>query len=256
MKKRVEDLTIHNTQLLPGRFLLLELRSRQALDYINPGQFVEIDVPNCKDTFLRRPISIHDVDYSSNTLSFLIKIVGCGTDTLSRMEKGMHLNLIYPLGNGFTKPEVNEVLFIGGGYGIAPFLHFGKELNKIGIRPHILLGANTKYDFVRLDDYAKLGDLHLTTVDGSVGEKGLVTYHSVLKEKSSFFKKIYCCGPEPMMMAIAKYAKTHNIDCEVSLDNLMACGIGACICCVTETVRGNELVCTTGPVFNIKDLKW
>jgi dihydroorotate dehydrogenase electron transfer subunit len=256
MKKRVEDLSIHNTQLLPGRFLLLELRSADKLDRINPGQFVEIEVPNCKDTFLRRPISIHDVDYTSNTLSLLIKIVGCGTDTLSRMEKGMRLNLIYPLGNGFSEPDDPEVILIGGGYGIAPFLHFGKELNKKGIRPSILLGANTKYDFVRLDEYAKLGELYLTTVDGSAGEKGLVTGHSILKEKSGIFKKIYCCGPEPMMMAVAAYAKSNSINCEVSLDNLMACGIGACICCVTETVRGNELVCTTGPVFNIKDLKW
>ena len=256
MKKRVEDLTIHNTQLLPGRFLLLELKSSEKLDRINPGQFVEIEVPNCKDTFLRRPISIHDVDYSSNTLSLLIKIVGCGTDTLSKMEKGMRLNLIYPLGNGFSKPDVNEVLFVGGGYGIAPFLHFGKELNKMGIKPVILLGANSKYDFVRLDEYEKLGDLHLTTIDGSAGEKGVVTYHSILKERAGIFRKIYCCGPEPMMKAVGAYAKLNHIDCEVSLDNLMACGIGACLCCVTDTVRGNEIVCTSGPVFNIKDLKW
>jgi dihydroorotate dehydrogenase electron transfer subunit len=256
MKKRVEDLTIHNTQLLPGRFLLLELRSATKLDRINPGQFVEIEVPNCKDTFLRRPISIHDVDYTSNTLSLLIKIVGCGTDTLSKLEKGMRLNLIYPLGNGFSAPETKEVLFVGGGYGIAPFLHFGKELNEKGIKPVILLGANSKYDFVRLEEFEKLGELHLTTIDGSAGEKGMVTYHSILKERAAIFKKIYCCGPEPMMKAVAAYAKSNNIDCEVSLDNLMACGIGACLCCITETVRGNEIVCTTGPVFNIKDLKW
>lgn len=256
MKKRVEDLSIHNSQRLPGNFLLLELKSYAGLDHINPGQFVEIDVPNCKDTFLRRPISIHDVDYSNNTLSLLIKIVGCGTDTLSRMEKGMNLNLIYPLGNGFTMPDEKEVLFVGGGYGIAPFLHFGKELNKMGIKPVILLGANNKYDFVRLEEFSKLGELFLTTIDGSVGEKGLVTYHSVLKERAGSFKKIYCCGPEPMMKAIAAYAKSTNTECEVSLDNLMACGIGACLCCVTDTVRGNEVVCTTGPVFNIKDLKW
>src|ERR1035437_8979520 len=135
MKKRVEDLTIHNTQLLPGKFLLLELKSSAKLDHINPGQFVEIEVQNCKDTFLRRPISIHDVDYSGNTLSLLIKIVGCGTETLSKLKKGTKLNLIYPLGNGFSKPDVKEVLFVGGGYGIAPFLHLGKELNEMGIRP-------------------------------------------------------------------------------------------------------------------------
>lgn len=256
MKKRVEDLTIHKTQLLPGRFLLLELKSAAKLDTINPGQFVEIDVPNCKDTFLRRPISIHDVNYADNTLSLLIKIVGCGTDTLSRMEKGMKLNLIYPLGNGFSKPADKEVIFVGGGYGIAPFLHFGKELNNMGIKPVILLGANSKSDFVRLDEYSKLGELFLTTIDGSAGETGLVTEHSILKQRAGIFKKIYCCGPEPMMKAVAAYAKTNNTDCEVSLDNLMACGIGVCLCCVTETVRGNEVVCTTGPVFNIKDLKW
>lgn len=256
MKKRIEDLKIFHTDRLESNYLLLELQSSGKLDDIRPGQFVEIYVPGCKDTFLRRPISIHDVDYANQTIKFLIKIVGCGTETISRMKKGEKLNVIFPLGNGFTIPSVHKVLFIGGGYGIAPFLYFGKILNSLKIRPMILLGARKGSDFVLLDQFSSVGDLYLTTEDGSMGEKGFVTNHSLLQNPDPFFKMIYSCGPEPMMKAVASYAQNRNIGCEVSLDNLMACGIGACLCCVTETIRGNELVCTKGPVFNVNELKW
>jgi dihydroorotate dehydrogenase electron transfer subunit len=256
MKKRIEDLIIFNSSKLESNYLLLELQSSNKLDEIVPGQFVEILVPGCKDTFLRRPISIHDVDFTKNTIKFLIKIVGCGTETISRMKKGEKLNLVFPLGNGFSLPQVHKVLFIGGGYGIAPFLYFGKILNQHKIKPLILLGARKGSDFVLLDEFKAVGDIYLTTEDGSIGEKGLVTDHSLLNNEIPSFQKIYACGPELMMKAVARYAMKSKIECEVSLDNLMACGIGACLCCVTETIRGNELVCMKGPVFNVNELKW
>lgn len=256
MKKRIGDLTILKNTRLEGNFILLELQSAEKFEEIKPGQFVEILVPECKDTFLRRPVSIHDVDYQHNTLKFLIKIVGCGTETISRMKKGETLNVIFPLGNGFSMPQTHKVLFVGGGYGIAPFLYFGKLLNQVKIKPVILFGARKTEDFILLDEFRKTGDLYVTTEDGSLGEKGLVTNHSILHTGEKSFSMIYSCGPEPMMKAVARYAREKNIDCEVSLDNLMACGIGACLCCVTETIRGNELVCTKGPVFNINELKW
>ena len=96
----------------------------------------------------------------------------------------------------------------------------------------------------------------VTTDDGSLGEKGFVTKHSILDDPEIKFDKIYTCGPEIMMKAVAKMARSKGIDCEVSLENTMACGIGACLCCVTETIDGNKCVCTEGPVFNINDLKW
>ena len=120
----------------------------------------------------------------------------------------------------------------------------------------MLFGSKTASDFILKKEFAGFGNLNITTEDDTEGIKGMVTDHPLLNDKNPSFEMIYACGPEPMMKAVAKFAKNKNIECEVSLDNLMACGIGACLCCVTETIRGNELVCTKGPVFNIKELKW
>ena len=107
---------------------------------------------------------------------------------------------------------------------------------------------------MQLDLFGKYGDVYITTEDGTEGEKGFVTQHSVLTKES--FDRISTCGPKPMMVAIAKFAKANSISCEVSLENMMACGLGACLCCVEKTVKGNVCVCKEGPVFNINDLTW
>lgn len=256
MKKRIEALEINNIEHLDGNFILISLKSNNPLPEIIPGQFVEIEIRESRSTFLRRPYSIHDVNYSENSIILLIKIVGEGTRTISKMQEGEMLNTIFPLGNGFSFQQEKEILFIGGGYGVAPFLYFSIILRRKNIRPTILFGARSKNDLIRLDHYKKLGDLYITTEDGSLGHKGLVTEHPVLEEKKNDFKQIYTCGPEVMMMAVGRYAEANNIDCEVSLDNLMACGIGACLCCVTKTKEGNKMVCSEGPVFNLKELAW
>jgi dihydroorotate dehydrogenase electron transfer subunit len=116
-----------------------------------------------------------------------------------------------------------------------------------------LLGARSGKDLLELDEFEKYGEVCVSTEDGSVGEKGLVTQHSVLNRECGM---IYCCGPAPMMKAVAAIAKQKSICCEVSLENMMACGVGACLCCVEKTVKGNVCVCTEGPVFNINDLTW
>jgi dihydroorotate dehydrogenase electron transfer subunit len=107
---------------------------------------------------------------------------------------------------------------------------------------------------IEYEEYQTIGPVSLTTEDGSMGEKGFVTGHSILKNKK--FERIYCCGPDRMMRAVAAYASENSISCEVSLENLMACGFGACLCCVVETVNGNLCTCVDGPVFNINKLKW
>ena len=117
-----------------------------------------------------------------------------------------------------------------------------------------LLGARSKNDLLQLEQFEALGDVYTTTEDGSMGEKGYVTMHSVLKAQK--FDMIYNCGPKPMMMAVAKYAKAEGIECEVSLENTMSCGVGACLCCVEKTDEGHVCVCKEGPVFNIKKLLW
>ena len=121
--------------------------------------------------------------------------------------------------------------------------------------PCFLLGARSAKDLLQLSEFEKYGKVYVTTEDGSRGERGYVTSHTILSEES--FDMIYTCGPKPMMVAVAKYAKEHGIECEVSLENHMACGLGACLCCVEDIKdEGNVCVCKEGPVFNIKKLLW
>jgi dihydroorotate dehydrogenase electron transfer subunit len=138
--------------------------------------------------------------------------------------------------------------------GVAPLLYLGKAWHQRGAEPTFLLGARSGKDLLMLDEFRKYGRVLLTTEDGSVGEQGFVTQHSILSQER--FDSISVCGPKPMMVAVARYAKEHGIPCEVSLENLMACGLGACLCCVEKTVEGNLCVCKEGPVFNINRLLW
>jgi dihydroorotate dehydrogenase electron transfer subunit len=212
-------------------------------------------VEGSPETFLRRPLSVHDVDYDKNTIKLLVQIAGKGTETLSKLRAGATLNLIYPLGNSFTLPGENErLLLVGGGCGVAPLLYLGKYLKSKGYIPEVLLGFRNNDRIIEYDEYLRMGPVHFTTEDGSKGEKGFVTDHPVLKNTN--FDRIYCCGPQAMMKAVAHYCLKNNITCEVSLENLMACGIGACLCCVVDTMKGHLCTCIDGPVFNIKELKW
>ena len=255
MAKRIDDFKIVDNKRLTDELFILELSGNEELHQFKPGQFVQVRVDGSPVTFLRRPISIHDVDYKLNTFKLLIQSAGQGTYTLSQMVPGDSLNLIYPLGNSFTDPLSGErVLLVGGGVGVAPLLFLGKHLNSIGCRPDWLLGFRNKDRIIDLEEYKNIGNVFLTTEDGSEGEKGYVTNHSVLS--GSRYDRVYCCGPDPMMKAVADYCKRNGINCEVSLENLMACGIGICLCCIVSTVNGNICTCTEGPVFNISDLKW
>ncbi len=255
MPKRIEDFVIRRNKRLNDDFFVLELACGSSLPEIGPGQFAEVKVEGSPETFLRRPFSIHDVDYGENTIKLLIQVAGKGTAALSGLSSGDSLNLIYPLGNSFTLPsEGGKVLLVGGGCGIAPLLCLARRIAMAGTVPDILLGFRNKSRIIEYEDYQELGNVYLTTEDGSEGFRGLVTGHPVLKDE--VYDRMYCCGPEPMMKAVAGHCRNTGITCEVSLENLMACGIGACLCCVVDTVRGNLCTCTDGPVFNTKDLKW
>ncbi|KPK86378.1 MAG: diguanylate cyclase [Bacteroides sp. SM23_62_1] len=254
--KYIHDFEIVENRKINDEYFVLGLKSPQKLPFLQPGQFVEIKVDHSPTTFLRRPISIYDVDYKRNTLSLLILIVGNGTLTLSRLLKGDHLNLIYPLGNSFSIPSKGKVLLIGGGVGVAPLLFLGKSLLEKNIQPLFLFGARSHTHLVDLGKFEKLGAVHTTTEDGTQGEKGLVTEHSLVTRNDWDYSQVYACGPVPMMKAVARLAEKRNTICEVSLENTMACGFGACLTCVQETVRGNICICTEGPVFNTKELVW
>lgn len=253
------DLVVTRNSRLNRNYSLIKLTTtdKTLLPDMYPGQFVEIKVNNSPDTFLRRPISVNFLDKNKNELWLLIQVVGEGTRKMAEYEQGDIVNLLLPLGNSFTIPPDNQqgnLLLIGGGVGIAPLLYHGYVLKKKGYNPNFLLGVRSKEDLLQLDEFSKYGEVYCTTEDGSYGEKGYVTNHSVLANTQ--FSMIYTCGPKPMMVAVAQYAKSKNINCEVSLENLMACGFGVCLCCVENTHEGNVCVCNEGPVFNIKKLKW
>lgn len=254
---QVLDFTVRSNEALNDHNHLIKVApaSNEILPEMHPGQFVQILVDNSPHVFLRRPISINFVDKEKNEIWLLIQKVGEGTEKICSIPAGGIINLISPLGNSFTLPERNgRYLLVGGGVGTAPMLFLGKRMKEVGIEPDFLLGGRSAEDILQRADFERYGPLYCTTEDGSLGERGFVTYHSVLKEKKYDF--IYTCGPRPMMVAVAKYAHEHGVECEVSLENLMACGFGACLCCVEKTVRGNICTCTEGPVFNIKELFW
>lgn len=256
MKKYILDLTVNSVEALSDKHVLIKLTDDKPLPEMFPGQFVEVRVDNSPSTFLRRPISINNVDYDHNELWLLVAVVGDGTRQLQKLQKGARLNCVLPLGNSFTMPtdSTQKVLLVGGGVGVAPLLYFGKRIKAMGGEPTFLLGARSAKDVLERELFEQVGRVLITTEDGSEGEKGFVTNHSVLAQEH--FDRISTCGPKPMMMAVARYAFKNDIECEVSLENKMACGVGACLCCVEKTVEGNKCVCKEGPVMNIKKLTW
>jgi dihydroorotate dehydrogenase electron transfer subunit len=259
MQKTVQNLEIVSNTRLNSDHHLIKLKSSRKFERFDPGQFVNILVDHLQSVFLRRPYSIHAVDYEENTFDILVKGIGEGSKNLIQRNAGEKLNVIFPLGKGFTLPSLDlkeeKVLLVGGGCGVAPLFYLAQVL-KGRADQSILLGARSFNDLIELDKYSQFGAVYTTTEDGSYGEKGYVTNHSVFGEKLGHFSRIYACGPEPMMKAVAKKAHEKGIFCEVSLENTMACGFGVCLCCVTDTINGHKCVCTDGPVFNINELKW
>ncbi len=254
-KKFLRDLVVTKNVHLNRRHFILELQAPEVLPQFLPGQFVQVLVTDSPSTFLRRPFSIHAFDPQKNTFRLLIQIKGEGTRHLSLLTEGDKLNILYPLGNSFSLPAGKNVLLVGGGCGVAPLLFLAGWLKAQDLNVTILTGWKRKEDIFEKEAYQQYGDLLITTEDGSEGETGKVTVHSLFKSGRTF-DRIYCCGPNRMMKAIAHMAGRKGIECEVSLENTMACGFGVCLCCITPTVHGNQRVCVEGPVFNTKELGW
>lgn len=257
--KSLTDFVIQKSIRLSDTYALLVLREcgGQTVDWnhICPGQFVEIQIV-ADSMALRRPISIHDIDSANHTITLLVRVAGRQTATLCDMPSGVVLNVMLPLGNGFNLAAAGESpLLVGGGVGVAPLLLLGKCLKSNGIRPTFLLAAKSATELLRIEEFRNVGNVLISTDDGSAGVAGLITENPALH--SDVWSHIYCCGPMPMMKAVAAIALAGRISCEVSLENSMACGLGACLCCVENTVdAGNVCVCTDGPVFDINRLNW
>lgn len=248
------DFVVKNKKVFPSGCCLLRLEPIDCSANVDchPGQFVQVKT-ECQDVFLRRPISICNAS-ADGCLELFIKPLGKGSQWLTERCLGDKLNIISPLGHGFTLCGKGEkVLLAGGGVGAAPLVFLSRKLSEAGADVSVVLGGRSKADVEQLPELYKASSVSVSTDDGSMGEKGVITQNSIFNDN---FDRIYCCGPTPMMKAVARIAKERGIWCEVSLENMMACGLGACLCCVQDTDdHGNVCVCTEGPVFNINRLQ-
>lgn len=257
MKKFLLDLLVTHKELLEDDYVVLRLTNPKGpLPAMLPGQFVEVLVENAANVLLRRPISINYYDEKTNELWLLIHVIGKGTRGMANLNVGDTLNCLLPLGNTFSPTISNTLrpLLVGGGVGTAPMLYLGKRLFEQGVEPTFLLGGRSRINLLQLEEFERFGRVFTTTEDGSHGHQGYVTNHPILEEEH--FNYIATCGPKPMMVAIARYGHSKQIETYVSLENMMACGLGACLCCVEKTIKGNVCACTEGPIFNINELTW
>lgn len=242
--------------IFPSGCVLITLRPLDGTQLSDccPGQFIQVKA-DCANAMLRRPISICDI--KDGHLTLFVKPVGPGSKFIASRSVGEIIDAILPLGHGFTVNNIargEKILLVGGGVGAAPLVLLSHRLAEAGADVCIALGGRSHTDIEQLDTlYSTAARFAFSTDDGTLSEKGVITQNSVFQQP---YDKIYCCGPTPMMRAVARIAFDKNIWCEVSLENHMACGLGACLCCVQQTSdSGNVCVCTEGPVFNINRLK-
>jgi len=211
---------------------------------ILPGQFVNIRV---QGQFLRRPISVCNVEQPLNNatplLTIIYKVVGVGTEAMSHLPIGTQLDVLTILGNGYDLSKAGDKpLLVGGGVGVPPMYMLARQLREAGKAVRVILGFNTKDEVFYEEEFRALGcDVTVTTVDGSHGTKGFVT--NALDGQQSYY---YTCGPLPMIKALIQAAGTHG---EVSMEERMGCGFGACMGCTIQTTQGPKRVCKEGPVF-------
>ena len=211
-----------------------------------PGQFINIKIDGF---YLRRPISI--CDYDDNTITIIYKVVGEGTEVMSKMNAGENLDVLCGLGNGFdTSKSLDKPVLIGGGVGVPPMYSLCKKLIKEGKSVTVILGFNKKEEIFYEDEFKKLGaDVKVTTVDGSYGIKGFVT--DALKDTD--YSYFFTCGPMPMFKAIEATAVTSG---QYSFEERMGCGFGACMGCSCKTKYGNKRICKDGPVLTREEIIW
>ncbi len=257
MPKQLKDFILTGRRVLPSGCCLMSFvpADSSSLPKMAPGQFVEIKIDDAPAAMLRRPVSVCDVRYGSELILF-VKPVGDGTTRLTGMKEGNRVNIMLPLGHGFSidNCQGERCLLVGGGVGAAPLVYLSRELQRGGAMVAVAIGGRSANDVEGVDALYEAADaVVVSTDDGSSGSKGVITLNPIFNGQ---WDRIYCCGPTPMMKAVAGIAKSRGTWCEVSLENHMACGLGACLCCVENTDdRGNVCVCTEGPVFNIKRLE-
>ena len=230
-----------------------------------PGQFIQVRCSNGLDPLLRRPFSIHRLKAQGSRLKgieILYEVLGKGTELLAGKKKGESLNVLGPLGNGFTMPSAFSLqpsaILVAGGIGVAPLIFLAEKLKEIRIM--VLLGARTKNLILCEKDFKKATpEVYVSTDDGTYGSQGFVSklFHKILKTTESKFETIvYVCGPHGMLKCIADICQERKFKCQVSLEEKMACGIGVCLGCAVKTKSGTKLACKDGPIFNASELIW
>ena len=243
MKQGIFEI-MENTALTESVFKMV-LRG-DVSDITAPGQFVNIQLDGL---FLRRPISVCDV--GENTLTIIYKVVGKGTEQMSRMQKGEKLDVLTGLGNGYDLTVAGErPVLLGGGVGVPPMYLLAKQLLAQGKKVTVILGFNTESELFYEKEFAELGaDVIVTTVDGSKGIKGFVTDALQTLDYTYF----YTCGPEPMLKAVYKASTTSG---QMSFEKRMGCGFGACMGCSCKTLTGYKRICKEGPVMRKEEILW
>ncbi len=244
---------------LGGLYYRAELEAPEIATQVQPGQFAHVRVPGPSEALLRRPFSIFKA--TAETISIIYKVVGRGTRALSELRPGTQLSIIAPLGHGFSVPGPGDPtpLLVAGGYGMAALYLLAERARVRGV---VFLGAQTRADVICEPEFRALGwPVRVTTEDGSYGQKGLVT--DPLRgelERDASHRKLFACGPMPMLAAVAKLAEEFDLPAEVSAEQQMCCGVGACLTCVVpvKTPGGwdYQRVCTEGPVFDARQIMW
>lgn len=255
-KKKVDALVLSQECLADGIYSII--MKTDLAKMAKPGQFVNI-YPKNQATLLPRPISICEADQDAETLRCVYRVVGKGTDEFSKYQKGDTISILGTLGNGFPLEEGKgkKVMLMGGGIGVPPILQLAKEID--ASEKMIVVGYRNAQTFLK-EEFEANGDLYIATEDGSVGTKGNVM--NAIEANGLNADVIFACGPMPMLRAIKKYAEEKNIPAYISLEERMACGVGACLGCVCKTTKkdehsqvNNARICTDGPVFEAKEVE-
>ena len=252
MVQDVECTVVRNVEVAPQTFhIILE----GELPLSAPGQFSMVQISNGMEPFLRRPLAILGQENKRQELLYRIK--GEGTSILSGKKEGEALKVLGPLGKGFTRHDGKKIVYVAGGTGLPPVLSLAERI-KSG---HFIIGAKNRYDLPLLERILAIENTEtiIMTEDGSLGKKGLAT--DVISDVISNGDQgedtiIYACGPEGMLKEVSMLAAKTGILCEISLEERMSCGFGACTGCVVRTIKGNKRVCMEGPVFNALDIIW
>ena len=237
---------VSNVALTPTVYRMVLEGDTQYITH--SGQFINIEL---EGKFLRRPISIADYDHQSITIIY--KVVGSGTEQMKGMQEGKELDILTGLGNGFsTDNDAQRPLLVGGGVGVPPMYNLCKRLIAEGKSPRVIIGFNNVEEVFYYDEFKALGvDVYCSTADGSMGCKGFVT--DAIKEYHIEFDYIYACGPIPMLKALYD---TTDVPAELSFEERMGCGFGACMGCSCKTKYGNKRICKDGPVLKREEIIW